>query len=159
MEEGYIQVYYGNGQGKSSAAIGQAIRVANGGGSVCLIRFLKEPVSADFVSRLEPEIKIFRFEHTLGAFDDLTEEERKEERQNILNGISFARKVLVTGECDLLILDEVLGAVNIGILEEEELLSALAMRSGSTAVILTGRELPPHVAEIADSIINIVQER
>ena len=60
---------------------------------------------------MEPEIKLFRFEKSDSNFVELPEEKKQEEIQNIRNGIGFAKKVLTTGECDLLILDEVLGLV------------------------------------------------
>ena len=55
---------------------------------------------------MEPEIKLFRFEKSDGNFVELPEEKKQEEIQNIRNGIGFAKKVLTTGECDLLILDD-----------------------------------------------------
>ena len=63
MDRGVIQVYYGEGHGKSTAAIGNAIRIASEGKSVIIIQFLKGKNENEltFLSRLEPEIKIFRF--------------------------------------------------------------------------------------------------
>ena len=66
----------------------------------------------EILKRLEPEFKIFRFEKTPVFFDQLAEEEKNEARICIRNGLNFAKKVLVTGECDILILDEILGILD-----------------------------------------------
>ena len=159
MERGTVQVYYGNGDGKSSAALGYAIRWASKGDTAYMIQFLKGQPESDFITRLEPELKFFRFERSPVAFDDMTEEEREEEKKHIRNGLNFARKALGTGECDLLVLDEVLGAIEEGILEEEELLGVLSQRTETTTVILTGRNLPSRVAEAADRVMDITKEK
>ena len=106
MEKGTIQVYYGNGQGKSAAALGNAIRFASQGKKCIIIEFLKSETNTDYFEKLEPEIKLFRFERSKDGFENLTEEQKEEEKINILNGLNYAKKVLGTGECDLLILDE-----------------------------------------------------
>ena len=108
MERGVIQIYYGEGRGKSTAALGNALRKADAGKNVIIVQFLKakkeEP--GELLQRLEPEIKFFRFEKLAECFADLSEDEKKEESANMKNGLNFARKVLATSECDLLVLDE-----------------------------------------------------
>ena len=107
MERGVIQIYYGEGRGKSTAALGNALRKADAGKNVIIVQFLKakkeEP--GELLQRLEPEIKFFRFEKLAECFADLSEDEKKEESANMKNGLNFARKVLATSECDLLVLD------------------------------------------------------
>ena len=134
MAEGCIYIYTGDGRGKSPAAIGRAVQAA-----VVIIQFLKGKGlgDSDFLRRMEPEIKLFRFEKSDGNFVELPEEKKQEEIQNIRNGIGFAKKVLTTGECDLLILDEVLGLVEKDIITEDDLKALLECR-GDTDVILTG---------------------
>ena len=123
MAEGCIYIYTGDGRGKSPAAIGRAVQAAVEGKRVVIIQFLKGKGlgDSDFLRRMEPEIKLFRFEKSDGNFVELPEEKKQEEIQNIRNGIGFAKKVLTTGECDLLILDEVLGLVEKDIITEDDL--------------------------------------
>lgn len=64
---------------------------------------------------------MFRFQKREDSFEDLTPQEREEEIPNLANGLNFAKKVLATGECDVLILDEVLGLVEQGIATVEEI--------------------------------------
>lgn len=161
MERGAIQIYYGEGRGKSTAALGNALRKADAGENVIIIQFLKakkeEP--GEVVQRLEPEIKFFRFEKLAECFADLSEEEQAEESVNMRNGLNFARKVLATSECNLLILDEVLGLVDAKIISAEELAAVVKAKSGETDVILTGRRLPKELREIADEIYQIASEK
>ena len=158
MEQGKIQVYYGNGIGKSSAALGSAIRNASKDHTAYIIQFLKGQFNNELLERLEPEIKTFRFERSLNGFDTLNEEERREEKANILNGLSFAKKALVTGECDILVLDEILGAVNEGVVSATEVQEMLSQKGPFTTVILTGRTLPDEIRAMADCICNISSE-
>ena len=154
-----IYVYCGEGKGKTSAALGLAVRAVCEGKTVYFIRFMKNRIESDVLKRLEPELKIFRFERLPVAFDDMSEEERSEEKKNIQNGINFAHKALVTGECDMLVLDEVLGAVSEGVLEETVLLEALSKRGSETSVILTGRNVSQGIVEVADYVYNIQSEK
>lgn len=156
MDRGNLYIYTGEGRGKSQAALGSAIQVAMAGGNVVLIQFLKGKGSEDseFMRRLEPELKVFCFEKSDENFEELSEERKTDEIANIKNGIGYAKKVLSTGECDLLILDEVLGLVEKGILDSEELKSLLESR-GSTEVILTGINLSDEVCALADGVSKI----
>ena len=159
MDQGSVVVYHGNGAGKSSAALGKAVRTAGKGGSVYIITFLKGQTDMGYISRLEPELKIFRFERLKKSYDDMSESERIEEMQNIKNGMGFARKVLATGECELLVLDEVLGAVWENVLPEEELLEALSQKSPDTSVILTGRHATEKILKVCDVVYCINKEK
>ncbi len=159
MELGKVQVYYGNGQGKTSAAIGNLLRYASNGSNAIIVQFMKEATNTDYLARLEPEIRLFRFERSTDAFDDLPEEAKQEEKLNIENGLNFAKKVLTTDGCDVLFLDEVLGLVETGIIEDTELLELLSLRSPFTTVILTGRTLPESIRDAADEVVNLVCEK
>lgn len=156
MAEGCIYIYAGDGRGKSPAAIGRAVQAAVEGKRVVIIQFLKGKGlgDSDFLRRMEPEIKLFRFEKSDGNFVELPEEKKQEEIQNIRNGIGFAKKVLTTGECDLLILDEVLGLVEKDIITEDDLKALLECR-GDTDVILTGITLNDEICVLADEVSKI----
>ncbi len=157
MEQGLVYIYSGDGHGKSPAALGKAVMMAASGKSVVIIQFLKGKGLADseFLSRLEPEIKIFRFEKSDVNFDELSEEKKIDEILNIKNGLNFAKKVLATGECDLLILDELLGLIDNEIITVEELANLLDARDEETDVILTGISLNDEVCMLADEVSKI----
>lgn len=153
-----IQVYYGPGMGKTSAALGNAIRAASVGKSVYLIQFLKGQLDEEYFKRLEPEVKAFSFERSTHNFSELSEEEKKEEKQNILNGLGFARKVLTTGECDILVLDEFLGLSDEGIVSEDEMINLISLGPDSMQLILTGTILPEGLRKRCDQIFKITDE-
>lgn len=159
MDKGIIQIYYGEGQGKTSAALGNAIRKASNGQSAYVVQFMKGQVDTEYLTRLEPEVKVFRFERCSEGFDALDEAEKQEQKQNIQNGLNFAKKALVTGQCDMLVLDEVLGLVKEGMATEDQILEVLQAKSLYTDVILTGRDSLPRVFDMADNILNIVPEK
>ena len=156
MERGIVHIYTGDGRGKSPAALGRAVQAAIEGQSVVIIQFLKGKGLGDseFLRRLEPEIKVFHFEKSDGNYEELSEEKKQEEIANIRNGIGFAKKVLTTGECDLLILDEFLGLVEKKIISVEELKAMLSCRA-ETSVILTGINLSDEICVLADEVSKI----
>ena len=159
MDNCIIQIYYGEGQGKTSAALGNAIRKASNGQSAYVVQFMKGQLDTEYLTRLEPEVKVFRFERCSEGFDALDEAEKQEQKQNIQNGLNFAKKALVTGQCDMLVLDEVLGLVKEGMATEDQILEVLQAKSLYTDVILTGRDSLPRVFDMADNILNIVPEK
>ena len=157
MSRRYIHIFCGTGVGKTSAALGKGIREAGDGKSVVLIQFLKEKQSGDsleFFRRLEPEVRLFRFEKFPENYESLTEREKEDEIRNIKNGLNFAKKVLVTEECDVLILDEILGLTEKEIVTVDELKSLIDAVGEETELILTGNtrceELWPYVDEVTE---------
>ena len=154
MDKGLVHIYCGHGKGKTSAAIGKAIQAASCGKTVMIIQFLKKRQSDEigFIRRLETEIKLFRFERSDECYEELSEEQRAEETVNIRNGMSFARKVISTQGCDVLILDEVLGLVETGIITREELKALIEMKDDEMHLILTGVNRCESLWELADEV-------
>ena len=113
----------------------------------------------EFFRRLEPEIKMFRFERSEKSYIDMNEEEREEEKLNIRNGLNFARKVLVTEECDVLVLDEVLGLIPYGIAGEAELRNLLEVRSASTDLYMTGVYGAREIWDAVDEVTELVAHK
>ena len=154
MGKRIVQVFYGPGKGKTSAAVGQCIRAASLGQSVIIIQFLKgkDAEEFNFLERLEPDIKLFRFEKSEESYDLLLPSQQKEEKQNILNGFNFAKKVIDTGECDVLVLDEVVGLLDIGLIEVSDIIKLIELRDDYTRLVLTGRNLPEELREYVNII-------
>ncbi|MFA9463332.1 MAG: cob(I)yrinic acid a,c-diamide adenosyltransferase [Velocimicrobium sp.] len=154
-----VHVFYGNGQGKTSAAIGQCIKQASMGHQVIIIQFLKgkDLDEFNFLVKMEPEIKLFRFEKETEPFCYLSQEMQEEEKKNIRNGFNFAKKVVETGECDLLVLDEVLGLIDYNIITTEDIINLINSRSENHKIILTGKNLPPQLIDHVETISEIKQ--
>ena len=152
--EGRVEVYCGQGQGKSSCAIGHCIKAAGQAKQVIIVQFLKgkDTEEIDFIRRLEPEVQLFRFEKYEKQYKDLSEEEKKEQDHYIFNGLKYAKKVIDTRQCDVLILDEVLGLLDLKIIEPTNLIDLLKERSEELDVIMTGRSLPEELMDYVDAV-------
>lgn len=162
MKKRTIRVIYGPGNGKSASAVGYGMINALRNKKVIIVQFLKgilEEGGMDILKRMEPEMKVFRFERSRGFFSDLSEEQKKEESLNLKNGFNFAKKVMATGECDLLILDEVLGLVDQEVISEEEFVHFLETADADTDLIMTGRVCPESIKKFADHISYVENER
>lgn len=161
MEKGLTEVYCGTARGKTTLAMGQSLKAAIEGQSVIIIQFMKgkESQAMDFLQNLENlDIKIFRFEKQDTCYEELSEQEKSEEKQNILNGLNFARKVVVTQECDVLVLDEILGLLDSGIADADAMAEILKLKRETMHIIMTGRELPEKLRGYVDSITTLTME-
>ena len=157
METGIVQVFYGDGKGKTSAAVGQALRELQDGQRLTMIQFLKGKVANEFqvLEKMEPDIKIFRFDKSESNYCDLTDEEKEEEKHNLLNGFNFSKKVIETGECDVIILDEVLGLIDLDILTADDVEDLLRIQGDYRKLILTGNKLPDQIRVYVDEMSEI----
>ncbi len=161
MSSGVVQIYYGDGHGKSTAALGNAIHAASEGKSVIVIQFLKGKMEKEleFLQRLEPEIKFFRFSKSDAPFDELGADEKKEESINLKNGFNYGKKVISTGACDMIIFDEILGLLDHKVITIEDIRGMMECRPEEMDIIFTGRILQDGVREFADEIYNIAPEK
>lgn len=162
MDKGYVKIYCGTGHGRSTAALGDALLCASRDERVVIVQFLKGKYTEEttFLRCLEPNIKIFRFEKEPCYYEKLSDEEKAEENQNIRNGLNFVHKVLSVGECDLLVLDEILGLVDLGIIDVQEIVNLLKIKSESVEIVMTGRRLPSELTGYADYIseFNVIKD-
>lgn len=154
MKKGLVYIFCGTGKGKTTAAIGKAVQAACAGESVMIIQFLKKRQNNEigFIQKMEPEIKLFRFERSENSYENLSDDERREESVNIRNGLNFARKVISTQGCDVLVLDEVLGLLENGIIEADEIRSLIRMKDENMDLILTGVYKGEELWELADEV-------
>ncbi len=157
MKTGIIQIFYGDGKGKTSAAVGQALRQMQDGQRVTVIQFLKGKVADEFqvLEQMEPDFQIFRFDKSEVNYCDLSESEKEDEKQNILNGFNFSKKVLETGESDIIILDELLGLIDLGILTVDDVEELLQIQGDYEKLIITGTKFPEQIRAYADEISEI----
>lgn len=157
MNRGSVIVYYGNGKGKSSSAIGHAICAAGEGESVAIIQFLKgnNQKEIEFLKRLEPEVRLFSFEKNAQFFEELSEEQKQEEILNIKNGLNFAKKVLVTGESTIVVLDEILGLLEINIITVEDIRNLIEAKDEETELILTGTYMNHELMQYVGAVYEI----
>lgn len=161
MSNGIVQIYYGEGHGKSTVALGTAIHTAGSGKTAIIIEFLKGKIEAeqDYLQKFEPELKCFSFAKSDKYFLELSPEEQQEEVMNQKNGFNYGKKVASTGACDLLVLDEILGLVDLQVISFEEFKQLIDSRPEEMSIICTGRVLDDRIRELADEIYNIIPEK
>ncbi len=159
MENGLVQVYIGDGKGKSTAAFGLALRCYGCGGRALVLQFLKTWASGEVsaVQNLHDErFQVLRFEseHDL-VFDDPTELDMEYLQRDIKKAYAFALKAAADGTWDVLVLDEILWALQFKLLSLEEVLELIKTKSAATELVLTGRNAPEQVLALADYITNM----
>ncbi|ONI43654.1 cob(I)yrinic acid a,c-diamide adenosyltransferase [Candidatus Epulonipiscioides gigas] len=161
MREGLVQIYCGDGKGKTTASIGLGIRAVGSGLKVIMIQFLKSDTSGEIkvLKTLEPNFKTFHFEKQHGFFWELSDEEKSELKNEIEIAMKFAKKVMDTEECDVLILDEILGVIENNLYSEDLLVDFIVSKKDTVELILTGRNVPEKIKDISDYISNITKEK
>ncbi len=155
MKNGMVHVICGPGKGKSASAIGYGLNGALAGKKVIVIQYLKgmmEEEDAELLKRLEPEMKVFRFARYHGLFENLSEDQKADEAINLKNGFNFAKKIIATGECDVLILDEILGLVDNGIVKIEDLIHLIEHKDSEMDLVMSGRVCPEELKAYVDQV-------
>jgi cob(I)alamin adenosyltransferase len=160
MEEdqlGLLQVYTGDGKGKTTAALGLALRAWGRGLKVCMIQFMKKGEDyGEILALRRMEVDLYQF----GSDRLITKNSVHPEDVKLAHrALAFAESVLVSGEYDVIILDEINVALFFGLVDPEEVLSALRRRRKDVEVILTGRNAPPEIIAEADLVTRMVAEK
>ena len=147
-----IHVYCGDGKGKTTAAVGLAVRHAGCGGRVLFVQFMKCPPTGEIPCLEElPGITVLRNTCHHGFSFAMTEEERASVRQNHDQNLEKARQAVKDGACTLLVLDEAASAYELELLDREAL-QALVREIGGVELVLTGRNPAPFMLDAADYV-------
>ena len=140
QQKGYVHIYCGDGKGKTTAAVGLAVRAAGRGMRVLIVRFLKTEDSGEVsVLRRIPGIEVVPCEKTFGFTFRMTEEERREASEWYGQMLETACARAVKEKFDLVIFDEIMAACNTGLTKEERVAEFLKTRPEGMEVVLTGR--------------------
>ena len=150
---GLIHIYCGDGKGKTTAAVGLAVRCAGRGNKVLLVQFLKSRDSGELYSLAKlPDIEIMRGKESKKFTFQMNEEEK---HALLIEHNKMFEQVLAkikNGGYSLLILDEVIGALNAKVFEMPKLIEFLRHKPENLEVVLTGRNPAPELVEIADYV-------
>jgi cob(I)alamin adenosyltransferase len=151
LERGCVQVYTGNGKGKTTAALGLALRAVGRGLNVCMFQFIKgggqygEHLAAE---KLAPLLTIIQ----TGRPGWVNTKDITEDRRTAQEALAQARELLVSGAFDLFICDEINGAVGFGLIDLEQVLELISAKPETTELVLTGRNAHERVIEAADLV-------
>ena len=157
LDQGCVQVYTGNCKGKTTAALGLAFRAVGRGLKVVMIQFMKgggpygEHLAA---ARLAPDLTIIPTGREGWVNKDNPD---KEDIDLAVKALALAKDKLLSGTYDMVILDEVNGAVCFGLLPVEAVLELLRIRPQQVELVLTGRNAHPQVVEAADLVTEMVE--
>ena len=149
---GLIQVYTGDGKGKTTCALGLALRAVGHGLRVYMVQFMKGRETGEAkaaAARLAPEMTLSYFGRP-GLVN--LKAPPPEDLALIREAWDLARQVILAGEHDLVILDEINLALTFNLLPREEVFQVLRNRPQWVEVVLTGRQAPPELVELADLV-------
>ena len=151
LKQGYIQIYTGNGKGKTTASLGVVLRILGAGGKVYYAQFIKgKTLSSEFKALTKfgdafsyNAFGLGRFIKKTPAADDI---------KIAQHGLSECGKALASGEYNLVVMDELNGALNCKLFTLDEIIKTIGLRTSQTELIITGRNAPPKLIELADLV-------
>ncbi|MBN2129205.1 MAG: cob(I)yrinic acid a,c-diamide adenosyltransferase [Sedimentisphaerales bacterium] len=157
LEKGLVQLYTGDGKGKTTAAFGQALRAAGQGNKVLIFQFLKPPsldVGERFALQLGAvRIRVEALEETWDMAKSLADEEKVARTKAAIGEVlgrltETARKRFY----DVLVLDEIVFCLSKGLARIEDIQRLIEQRDPAVELVLTGRDAPPELIDLADLV-------
>ncbi len=157
LGKGLIQVYTGDGKGKTTAALGLALRASGRGLRTTIIQFMKHGEYGEKMAvRSIGGITIEQY----GLPDFVIKgQEKKEDYEAAEKGLKRAAKIMENRECDILVLDELNITLYFGLLDIEKVIKVLKKKPDGMEVVITGRCMPPEIEEIADLVTEMKMVR
>ncbi|MEW6196310.1 MAG: cob(I)yrinic acid a,c-diamide adenosyltransferase [Bacteroidota bacterium] len=152
LNKGFIQLYTGNGKGKSTAAIGQAVRAAGCGLKTYIVQFMKEyPYNElNSLKNLSAWITVEQVCKDDFVFKKVNPPQEEIDKAN--DALTKAKDKMCSGEFDIIILDEVCVSIYFGLLKTEDVLNFLNSKPENVELILTGRYAPQEIIDRADLV-------
>jgi len=153
-EKGFVIVYTGGGKGKTTAALGLALRAIGYNHKVCMIQFIKGSWhygEMDSAKRLEPELELIAVgKGFVGIMDDKSPREDHEKIAE--EAIKICKDKITSNKFDVVILDEINYAVDLGLIRIEQVIELIKMKSDDLDLILTGNHVKQEIIDLADLV-------
>ncbi len=151
--KGYIQIYTGDGKGKTTAALGLALRAAGAGLKVYIAQFMKKGQYSELnaLQRFADRIMLAQF----GSGRFIKGKPQPVDSEAAAEGLKTIKSIMAAGEHQLMVLDEVNVAVSTGLFSVEALLEVLELKPGDMELVLTGRGAAPELIERADLVSEV----
>jgi cob(I)alamin adenosyltransferase len=151
--KGLVHVYTGNGKGKTTAALGLAMRAVGQGMKVIFIQFVKGLPCGEhsFVQQYKP------FEIVQISVGDSFKKSKEQLSPEAQQTLAYAEHEIASGKYDLVILDEIFVAINQGLISVKQVLDLLDAKPASVELVLTGRKAPPEIVQRADLVTEMLK--
>lgn len=152
LKTGLVHIYTGNGKGKTTASMGLAVRAAGAGLRVLVSQFLKGRDTGELASLKALHIPVLRTDvkKFIPYMDEQEKAECRAQQQECFHKVSEQ-----AASYDLIVMDEVIGAAAMGMLDSAELLDFVRTKPSSTELVLTGRDAPQELIDCADYVSEI----
>ena len=155
LDKGLVQLYYGNGKGKTTAAMGLALRAAGCGLQVYIAQFIKGLKYSELVSLAKLKDNITVRQYGRGCF--IKREATQKDVDAAQKGLSEVKNIVAAGKYDVVILDEITIAEYFKLLSVEDILALIASKPQNVELILTGRKADSRIIEAADLVTEMVE--
>ena len=153
-EKGLVIVYTGNGKGKTTAALGMALRAIGYEHKVCMLQFIKGSWhygEMDSSKKLEPNFELIAVgKGFVGILDDNSP--REEHEKYAAEAVRICREKINSGKYNVVILDEVNYAINLGLIDVQEIIKIIKEKPSNLDLVLTGRDVKEEIVELADLV-------
>ena len=153
-KDGLIIVYTGNGKGKTTAALGMALRAIGYDHKVCMLQFIKGSWhygEMDSSKKLEPNFELIAVgKGFVGILDDNST--REEHEKYAAEALRICREKIFSGKYNVVILDEVNYAINLGLIDVQEIIKIIKEKPSNLDLVLTGRDVKDEIVELADLV-------
>ena len=153
-KDGLVIVYTGNGKGKTTAALGLAMRAIGYEHKVCMLQFIKGSWhygEMDSSKKLEPNFELIAIgKGFVGILDDNSP--REEHEKYAAEALRICREKINSGNYNVVILDEVNYAINLGLIDVQEIIKLIKEKPSNLDLVLTGRDVKEEIVELADLV-------
>ena len=153
-KDGLVIVYTGNGKGKTTAALGLALRAIGYEHKVCMLQFIKGSWhygEMDSSKKLEPNFELIAVgKGFVGILDDNSP--REEHEKYAAEALRICREKIFSEKYNVVILDEVNYAINLGLIDVQEIIKIIKEKPSSLDLVLTGRDAKEEIIELADLV-------
>jgi len=154
-KEGTVLINTGNGKGKTTAALGLALRAAGHNFRVLILQFIKgswKPGEAKIMEKLKPLIEIEQMGRGFIKFKNGKLQPTSQQIDNAIESFRYAREKIYSGKYDMVILDEINNLIDYGLLKVEDVVDLIKNKPKEISIVLTGRNAHHKLVDIADTV-------
>ena len=154
-KEGLILINTGEGKGKTTAALGLALRAAGHNQKVLILQFIKGNCNTGefkIIEKLKPLIEIEQLGKGFIKFKNGMPAPTRVQMENASESFGYTREKVNSGKYDMIILDEIVNLISYGLLKAGDTIDLIKNKPKKLCIVLTGRNAPPELVDLADTV-------